>query len=498
MGPIATSLAEFPAVPTTGVVFANELLDNLPFRVVERAADGWLEVRVGHDRGAFVEVLVPAAPELSAEAELVACGVAPVGARLPVPSSARDWLHACAEALGHGVLAVVDYAATAAELVARGEDGWLRTYREHERGSSPLVAPGEQDITIDLPVEYIVHAATRAGFTLLHDVTQAEWLRSLGVDGLVDDARVAWQARAHIGDLEALRHRSRVSEADALLDPTGLGAHRVLVFGMSGERAPPRVIQRRRKNASPPEPNPRPPPRSAAGGRPAVVPESPPPQRPVNPPPVGKTGIQKRETAGPQRRKWKFSLVELRDGATSRSAPAGLCVPVEGALGGVGPPNSSYLPRGCWLGSRGCLPRVFLVHALDTAVGSDDPIEARQRSARCPRCDELRVDRCHTDGLSQLQAGDLRRCEPGYRRPRPWDVRRWRPWIGRPHRRCRGRRGACLGDAIELAVCGRGVMGVRAPSAAVSSSGTTSPRRVSASVCAMTSAPATSRPKREW
>ena len=232
MGPIATSLAEFPAVSNTGAVFANELLDNLPFRVVERAADGWLEVRVGRDRDAFVEVLVPAAPELSTEAELVACGAAPVGARLPVPSSARDWFHACAEALGHGVLAVVDYAATAEELVARGEDGWLRTYREHERGSSPLVAPGEQDITIDLPVEYIVHAAGRAGFTLLHDVTQAEWLRSLGVDALVEDARAAWQARAQIGDLEALRHRSRVSEADALLDPSGLGAHRVLVFSM--------------------------------------------------------------------------------------------------------------------------------------------------------------------------------------------------------------------------------------------------------------------------
>ena len=237
MGPIATSLAEFPAVRTTGVVFANELLDNLPFRVVERGTDGWLEVRVGHRDGEFVEVLVPAAPELSAEADVVACSaasaeIAAIGTRLPVPSGAREWLHACAEALGHGVLAIVDYAATAAELVARGQQGWLRTYREHERGSSPLVAPGEQDITIDLPIEYIVHAAMSAGFTLARDVSQAEWLQSLGIAALVAEAREGWQARAHIGDLEALRHRSRVSEAAALLDPAGLGAHRVLVFRM--------------------------------------------------------------------------------------------------------------------------------------------------------------------------------------------------------------------------------------------------------------------------
>jgi hypothetical protein len=55
-------------------------------------------------------------------------------------------------------------------------------------------------------------------------------LRSLGLDQLVADARDAWDARAHIGDLEALRHRSRVSEGSALADPAGLGAHRVLDF----------------------------------------------------------------------------------------------------------------------------------------------------------------------------------------------------------------------------------------------------------------------------
>jgi hypothetical protein len=46
----------------------------------------------------------------------------------------------------------------------------------------------------------------------------------------VADAREQWDARAHVGDLEALRHRSRVSEAAALVDRAGLGAHRVLVF----------------------------------------------------------------------------------------------------------------------------------------------------------------------------------------------------------------------------------------------------------------------------
>ena len=149
---------------------------------------------------------------------------------MPVPSGVREWLQSCAFVLRRGVLIVVDYAATAAELAERGEHGWLRTYRGHERGASPLVDPGEQDITADVPVEYLVHTASRAGLSLELECTQAEWLRDLGVDDLVADARAQWDERAHIGDLEALRHRSRITEAAALLDPAGLGAHRVFVF----------------------------------------------------------------------------------------------------------------------------------------------------------------------------------------------------------------------------------------------------------------------------
>ena len=45
-GPIVASLGELPVLPFAGVVLANELLDNLPFRLVERASvagegDGW-------------------------------------------------------------------------------------------------------------------------------------------------------------------------------------------------------------------------------------------------------------------------------------------------------------------------------------------------------------------------------------------------------------------------------------------------------------------------
>ena len=58
--------------------------------------------------------------------------------------------------------------------------------------------------------------------------SQAEFLAAHGIDELVAEGRRVWQERAHLGDLEAIRARSRVGEAEALTDPAGLGAFHVL------------------------------------------------------------------------------------------------------------------------------------------------------------------------------------------------------------------------------------------------------------------------------
>ena len=124
---------------------------------------------------------------------------------------------------------MIDYAAPAAEVAAR-RHGWLRTYRAHRRGDDPLEAPGTQDITTDVVTETLHRAAHRSGFTVAAETTQAAWLAGLGIDDLVEAGRREWEARAHIGDLDALAARSRLTEAAALTDPTGLGAHTVTIL----------------------------------------------------------------------------------------------------------------------------------------------------------------------------------------------------------------------------------------------------------------------------
>ncbi len=108
----------------------------------------------------------------------------------------------------------------------------------HGRGSGPLDAPGSQDITSDVPLGYLRTVAANAGFALVEELTQAEWLHRLGIDDLVADGSATWEARAHLGDLEAIRGRSRISEGAALVDPTGLGAHRVVVLHRGAASGP--------------------------------------------------------------------------------------------------------------------------------------------------------------------------------------------------------------------------------------------------------------------
>jgi SAM-dependent MidA family methyltransferase len=231
-GPIVTAIGDLPALHVIGVVFANELLDNLPARVVERAGDAWREVRVGAtDDDRLCETIVPAPPDLAIEADHVAAGTeVPDGMRLPVPIAAVVWLAETAALVRRGEIVLIDYMATAAELIERGQRGWLRTYRAHDRGAGPLDAPGTQDITCDVPLEYLRTAATRAGQRIEVTTDQATWLRDLGIDDLVAEGDATWRERAGIGDLAAVAGRSRGVEAAALTDRSGLGAHRVVVL----------------------------------------------------------------------------------------------------------------------------------------------------------------------------------------------------------------------------------------------------------------------------
>lgn len=219
-GPRFTSLAELPAGRLTGVVVANELLDNLAFALLERRGGAWVEVRVGLGRGdELVEVTVPAGETLARAVDAIPdLGRAAEGARIPLQAQATAWVAGALERVERGRVVVVDYGSTTAALAGLPMEAWLRTYRGHERGGPPLHDLGWQDVTADVCLDQLARARTP---DLLR--TQADFLRAHGIDVLVEEGRRTWTERGAVGDLEAVRGRSRVREAEALLEAGGLG-----------------------------------------------------------------------------------------------------------------------------------------------------------------------------------------------------------------------------------------------------------------------------------
>ena len=214
-----TSSGDLPDDSVPGVVLANELLDNLPFRLF--AWDGgWREAWVAHEAGRFVEVLRPGAPSVPLPDHAV------LGARVPVQERARDFVGRARRIASPGPVVLIDYCVpTTAELAHRPWRDWLRTYRRHERGGHYLADPGSQDVTSEVCLDQVL--ADIPGAIVQR---QRDWLLGLGIDQLVEEGRRAWDAAAAAPDLRALAMRSRVAEAEALTDPAGLGGFQVVTI----------------------------------------------------------------------------------------------------------------------------------------------------------------------------------------------------------------------------------------------------------------------------
>lgn len=238
-GPVFVSAAEPPSA-FNGIVLANELLDNLPFDIIRvRSGDDGREVvdalEVAIDEEGICEFVVRPLDrsEDTTTRELAArIDSGGTGAWFPLQAQAIDWIADMRSRIGSGRLVVIDYASTTEKLAVRPDFGWMRTFRGHERGSHPLDTPGSQDITVDVALDQIQMDA-------IADVveTQAGFLERFGIGELVDEGRRIWSENTRAPGLREIRARSRIREAEALVDPEGLGGF-IVVHWIVSETSP--------------------------------------------------------------------------------------------------------------------------------------------------------------------------------------------------------------------------------------------------------------------
>jgi SAM-dependent MidA family methyltransferase len=220
-----TSTDVMPSNIAHGVVIANELLDNLPFDLWVYD-DGWRNAHVIQQGGGFAELLMAQ--------DVPAClpSRVPHGSRAPVHSKATEWLTNALDILSSGSVFVIDYCTPlTAEVASMPWREWLRTYAGHERGVHYLRNPGEQDITTQVCIDQL--AAMREPDAVR---TQSQFLQLWGIDELVEEGKQVWTENAARPTLAAIKMRSRVTEAEALLDTTGLGNFMVLEWSVSSSK----------------------------------------------------------------------------------------------------------------------------------------------------------------------------------------------------------------------------------------------------------------------
>ena len=208
---------QMPSEPFVGMIIANELLDNLPFRLFVFDSQ-WQEAFVVERDGKFLEVLhaVEDAPAWLPQNP-------PLGTRLPVQQQAQKWLASSLDLVEHGSLTIFDYCMTTQIASTKPWRDWLRTYRQHELGGHYLSQPGEQDITSHVMIDQLEVIAKPTSIS-----RQADWLIEHGLNTLVEEGRTYWQAHAAKPDLQAMLMRSRVSESESLCALDGLGNFTVL------------------------------------------------------------------------------------------------------------------------------------------------------------------------------------------------------------------------------------------------------------------------------
>lgn len=212
-----------------GCVFANEVVDNLPVRLVERSGGEMRELLVDcrDDSLQFVPAVVSSA-EVADFFSTMGCTL-PEGHRAEIPGAAIRLVSAAVRLITTGAIAIVDYGDDAAGLLRRPR-GSLLCYSSTGVDERPLENPGAKDITVHANWTALTAALAAAGLEVAGPIAQSTVLRSLGWDELAAAARAESYSATGAGVVRAVSRRAALA---SLVDRGGLGGFGVLVGAKS-------------------------------------------------------------------------------------------------------------------------------------------------------------------------------------------------------------------------------------------------------------------------
>lgn len=204
-------------------IFANELVDAFPPKVLERTPHGWSEVGLTASNGEAVETLTPVPAEQLKDFSVCKLWLFYDGRqRVEVHDTYHQWFKAWAPLWKSGKILLIDYGEKVHSLYIRRPEGSLRAYFSHVHLSGPdiFARPGQQDITADVNFSDLIAWGEAEGLVTELFCTQGEFLSEM-----VPEDQDSWDEQSALA---------------SLLDPEGAGgAFKVLIQKRTG--SPPTV-----------------------------------------------------------------------------------------------------------------------------------------------------------------------------------------------------------------------------------------------------------------
>ena len=163
------------------LVYASELLDALPVRVVRRAGGGWEELWISSDGAECREEWRPVSRE-GAESSGSFSAFSrswPEGQRVEIAPAVRNWLLSWTSLLVRGSILFLDYGESIDALYVRRPFGTLRGYAHHQRleGAALYANAGLVDVTADVNFTDLIAWGEEQGLTTTRFEGQADFLR---------------------------------------------------------------------------------------------------------------------------------------------------------------------------------------------------------------------------------------------------------------------------------------------------------------------------------
>jgi len=210
---VVGSAAELAGDPLPSFVLGNEVLDALPFHVIESDGQAWQELGVTVEGEDFAwTALGEAAPDL-----VKGIPVFPAGYRTEVRSNFRDFLAPLAGVMEGGRMLWIDYGFPRDDYYHESRTtGTLRTFSKHRAAENPLESPGEIDITAHVDFTAVEEAIVSLGGEVIRFERQGKFLTEcarpwlLSMEGRTDPDAMklvrGFQTLTHPGHLGASFH----------------------------------------------------------------------------------------------------------------------------------------------------------------------------------------------------------------------------------------------------------------------------------------------------